>query len=154
MTKDVDVWLDVDSIIDVDGDLQGAIKITPQIKVNSGSWQNYVLGDYVGSLFEFRLIIETSNANAIPLINECKVVADVPDKVQQGTNISVGTSGLNVTYAESFNTDTVNVQITIINSQSGDYVVITNSLKTGFTINVKNGASNVARNINWLSQGY
>lgn len=154
LTNDVDVWLDVDSIIDVDGDLQGAIKTTPQIKVNSGSWQNYVLGDYVGSLFEFRLIIETSNANAIPLINECKVVADVPDKVQQGTNISVGTSGLNVTYAESFNTDTVNVQITIINSQSGDYVVITNSLKTGFTINVKNGASNVARNINWLSQGY
>jgi len=154
LTNDVDSWLDVDSIIDVDGDLQGAIKIIPQIKVNSGSWQNYVLGDYVGSLFEFRLIIETSNANAIPLINECKIVADVPDKVQQGTNISVGTSGLNVIYAESFNTDTVNVQITIINSQSGDYAVITNSLKTGFTINIKNGASNVARNINWLSQGY
>ena len=154
LTNDVDSWADVDSIIDVDGDLQGAIKVTPQIRVNSGSWQNYTLGDYVGSLFEFRLIIETNNANAIPLINECKVVADVPDKIQQGTNISVTTSGLSVVYSDKFNTDSVNIQITIINSQSGDYAVISGSDKNGFTVNVKNGASNVTRSINWISQAY
>ena len=154
LTNDVDSWADADAIIDVDGDLQGAIKVTPQIRVNSGSWQNYTLGDYVGSLFEFRLIIETSNANAIPLINECKVIADVPDKIQQGTDISVTTSGLSVVYSDKFNTDSVNIQITIINSQSGDYAVISASDKNGFTVNVKNGASNVARSINWISQAY
>lgn len=144
----------VDLVVNIDGDFENTIKVTPQIKLDSGSWQNYTLGDYVATTFAFRLLIETANKNIIPVITDCKVKVDVQDKVLQGTAVPIGTSGLNVVYSEAFNTDIVNIQITILNSQSGDYAVITADTKTGFTVNVKNGASNVARVINWLSQAY
>lgn len=154
LDDNIDLVANFDLIEYVDGDIKDTIKVTPQIKLDSTTWQNYVLGDYVATTFEFRLLIETSNPRIIPVITECKVISDVPDKIQQGTNVNVSTSGLVVTYPEAFNTDSVNIQITIINSQSGDYVIITADTKIGFTVTVKNGASNVARNINWISQGY
>lgn len=154
LDDNTDLSENFDLIANVDGDFSSEIKVVPQIKLDGTSWQNYILGDYVATTFEFRLLIETNNSRIIPAITECKVISDVPDKIQQGTNISVTTSGLSVVYNDKFNTDSVNIQITIINSQSGDYSVISNDDRNGFTVDVKNGASNVARTINWLSQGY
>lgn len=154
LDDNIDLIPNFDLIDNLDGDIQNTIKVTPQIKLDSGSWQNYILGDYVATTFQFRLLIETTNARIIPIVTACNIVSDVPDKVLQGTNISVGTSGLNVVYSNAFNTDSVNVQITILNTQSGDYATVTGSNKSGFTVNCYNGASLVARTINWISQAY
>lgn len=144
---------DVDLVVNIDGDYSSAIKVTPQIKIDSGDWKKFIQGDYVGQSFEFRLLIETNNQNIIPVVHECTLVSDVPDKILQGTNINI--NGLTtVNYPSSFNTDEVNLQVTILNSSDGDYAIISNENRHSFDIEIKNGASSVSRNINWVAQAY
>jgi hypothetical protein len=88
-----------------------------------------------------------------PQITAFSFSVDVPDLTQTNTNVSISAGGTNVTFPQNFHS-LPNTQITIVNATAGDDVILTNQTVSGFTIQVKNGGSGVARVINWLSQGY
>ena len=79
---------------------------------------------------------------------------DADDFLQTGsltTNTSTATA---VTFAEQFNTVPV-VTFTILNAQAGDDVILTAvPTSSGFTVEVLNSGSNVARNLTYNAQGW
>ena len=77
----------------------------------------------------------------------------MPDRLETGTGVSILAGGTSVVYAVPFQI-TPNVQITINGATAGDDAILTSESETGFTIQVKNGGSGVARSINWIAQGY
>jgi hypothetical protein len=154
LNDNFDLVTNVDLVENVDGDFGDIISCTPQISIDSGSWQDYISGDYVGQTFNFRLLITTEQSSIIPVVCDFKISVDVPDRVIQGSGIEIPVDGIRVTYNEPFNTDVVNVQVTILNSQSGDYAIITNDDRYGFDIELKNGSISINRVINWISQAY
>ena len=138
----------------ISGGWRDYISVTPQIQIDGGAWQNYIAGDYVGQTFNFRLLVATTNKDIVPMVCEFKISVDVPDKVIQGSGVTIPVNGTTIIYSELFNTDTVNVQVTILNSQDGDYAIITNDDRNGFDVEIKNGATSVSRVINWIAQAY
>ena len=140
------------------GNFAGEAGITIQIAIAPdsgvfGDWKNFVPGTYFGRKFKVRAVLESFNTDVAPVLSSMIFTVDMPDRYETGTAVSVGTSGLTVTYPKPFQVSP-NVQITIVNATAGDDAVLTSQSTTGFTVAIKNSGSNVARTINWLAQGY
>lgn len=118
-----------------------------------GGWLAYTPGLINARHFEVRLVIETDDSMIVPFVSGFTWVVDVPDLVQQGTEITIPAAGARITYAKEFHM-TPNVQIATFDATDGDRYELTKSNKTGFDIRLFNGDIAVQRQINWLSQGY
>ncbi|WP_207000754.1 phage tail protein [Trinickia mobilis] len=156
---------DVLTMTDVLGAALGQfVTITPQIATAPasgvfGAWQNYQPGTYNGQYFKAQLLISTSNPQVTPLVTALTFAVDVPDRVDTFTNVALPAAGTTITYATPFNggpsgASTPNTQVTILNAQQGDTVVVTPGGLTSVTVQVLNGGVGVARNANVFSQGY
>jgi len=157
VTNRVDSYLDFDSTTNIDG-YSSEYALIPQISIAQndgifGAWQDFVVGEYVGRKFKFRGIFYSYDQYTTVILSKATFTVDMPDKLQSGNGISVGTSGVSVTYPIAFQV-APNVQITIVNAQDGDDAILTNETATGFDIQIKNGGVAVTRTINWLAKGY
>jgi hypothetical protein len=140
--------------------------VTPQIALAQangiyGAWQNYLPGTYNGQFFKAQILVSVNDPNGqtTAIVSDVTFAVDVPDRIDSGTNIAVGSGGLAITYTSAFNggpnnAAQPNVQITVLNASQGDTVSITGSTLAGFTVSVLNGGVGVARNINWIAQGF
>lgn len=154
----VDSWGFIDDLTDIDGSVGGVWSVTPQIAIadNSGTfgaWRDFYPTDYVGRKFKIKLVLASSDALVYVSVSSLTWSVDVPDRVDTGSNVAIASGGTSITYSRSFQASP-NTQITILNATAGDDAVLTAQTATGFTIQIMNGGSGVARNINWLSQGY
>lgn len=139
------------------------VGIQPQIAVAQadgiyGAWQNFVPGTYNAQYFKARVLLTSSDPQVTALLSGLTFTVDMPDRIDTGT-VSVPAGGAAVTYGSPFNGGangqaTPGVQVTIVNAQPGDDVVLTAQAKTGFTVQILNGGAGVIRTINWTSQGY
>ena len=139
------------------------VTITPQIALGDnagvfGAWQTYLPGYYNARYFKARVLIETSDININVQVTDFIISVDVPDRVDTGQVITA-TGGSTVTYVAPFlggatGMSVPAVQLTIVNASAGDDIILTNETLTGFTVQVLNGGSGVARTVNWLAQGY
>lgn len=77
----------------------------------------------------------------------------MPDRFEAGNNVAVADTGLTVSFATPYQ-QVPNVQITLINGVAGDHVALSPPTINGFTVQVINSGVGVARNINWLAQGF
>lgn len=144
-------------------DFVGAVYSTrvsaqPQIAIsqdgtNYAAWQNFSPGSYMGKKFKFRMYLTSSDPDVVPVLTAWSFSVDVPDRVDTGTNVAIAAGGTTITYATQFNVSP-NVQITIRGATAGDDVSLTALSATGFTVQILNGGSGVARNIDWVAQGY
>ncbi|MGY6273633.1 phage tail protein, partial [Achromobacter denitrificans] len=165
---DFDVWnanddilaaADVLSLADVlDGSRLSQGSATLQVRSASADgewtdWTDYVPGLINARYFDVRLVLETKDPHYIPFVNQFTWFIDVPDLIQRGEGLAVGAAAERVNFAKAFHA-IPNVQITILDAQDADRAVLTDSDETGFTIAIMNGATHVARDINWLAQGY
>lgn len=121
--------------------------------INWGDWQDFYIADYVAKAYKCKLDIYSFSKTTQPVIEALSFTVDVPDRIEKGTGVSVGTGGLSIVYTIPFQVKP-NTQITILNAQQGDDAVVTSDTANGFTISVKNAGVNVTRLINWISQGY
>lgn len=139
------------------------VTVLPQIALgddtgNYGSWQNFLPGYYKARYFKARLLFSTSDLTITPVIADFVMTVDVPDRVDTG-QIITAEAGSAVTYTAPFNGGATGltvpaVQLTIVNAQAGDDVVLSNQTLAGFTVRVTNAGVGVSRAVNWLSQGY
>lgn len=135
---------------------QSNVIIQMAIAPDSGifaDWRDFVPGSYVGRKFKFRALLYSYNPLVTPVLDKFSFTVDMPDRIDVGTGISIAAGGTTITYAVPFQT-TPNVQITINAATAGDDAILTAETANGFTIQIKNGGSGVARSINWIAQGY
>ena len=132
------------------------VKIQIAIAPDSGvfaDWREFVPGTYFGRKFKIRALLYSYDNQVTPILDKLSFTIDMPDRYENGTNISATAGGISVTYAKPFQI-TPNVQVTVINAVANDDIVLSNEDETGFDVKIINGASDVTRNINWIAQGY
>lgn len=156
-----DVLIDQDMLGEA---LGAAVTAKPQIAIAQGDgvfgdWQDFLPGVYNGQYFTARLLLSTTDPAIHPQVDQLSLTVDMPDRLDTGTNVAIGTGGLHVGFGDPFNAgpngeNVPHVQVTLLAAQAGDRVVITNISLSGFDVQVLNGTTAVARNINWSAQGY
>lgn len=154
--------LAVDDVLALDDVLNSSdrqfVRVRPQVRFAQAAgewteWRDYVPGLLNGRYFDVRLQLETLDPNLVPFIDQFTWSIDVPDLIQRGEALSVSGAGVGVTYSKAFHA-VPNVQLTLLDAQEGDRTVLTDSTETGFHVQVMNGDTPVAGQLNWISQGY
>ena len=123
-----------------------------------GSWQNFLPGFYNGRYFKARILISTSDVSINAVVTDFIFSVDVPDRVDTG-QVTTNIAGSTVTYVAPFIGGATGmtvpaVQLTIVNAQAGDDIILTNETLSGFDVQILNGGTGVVRTVNWLAQGY
>ena len=123
-----------------------------------GSWQNFLPGFYNGRYFKARVLISTSDVSINAVVTDFIFSVDVPDRVDTG-QVTTNIAGSTVTYVAPFIGGATGmtvpaVQLTIVNAQAGDDIILTNETLSGFDVQILNGGTGVVRTVNWLAQGY
>lgn len=159
LTEDLLGASDVFGLVDVlNGSDRQYVRVAPQIRFAQeegdwSDWRDYVPGLLNARYFDVRLLLESSDPNIVPFVEAFAWSIDVPDLVQRGEELVVPEAGVSVTYLKRFHA-VPNVQITMLDAQPGDQIVLTDSDEDGFFVQVKSGATPVVRSVNWISQGY
>lgn len=115
-------------------------------------WQIFVPGTYLARLFDFRLKLASTGASVTPVIRDLTTTIDVPDRIDSA-QVATPAAPLVVTFAKPFNA-APKMQITIMDATANDDAVLSAISAAGFTLAIKNGGANMARNVHYLAQGY
>lgn len=118
-----------------------------------GEWRDFVTGQYYGRKFKFRAVLSSSSSNVVTRMEEFTINIDVPDLVETGNSILIPLEGTRILFQKHFH-DTPNIQVTILDKESGDDEFITNLDATGFDICLKNVDQQITKTINFVAQGY
>lgn len=159
LNNDWDSQADFDAWADVDGLMAGYGSVLIQIALSQdgstwGDWQTFIPGTYLARRFKVRAVLTRADTTVTQYLNALSWTVDMPDRVEKGTGVAVGTGGLAVTFSTAFQI-IPNVQITITNMQAGDVITFPVSPSaSGFTVRITNGGSGVARTVNWQALGY
>lgn len=148
-----------DAWADTDGNVPGMGSVSIEIATADGSgtfgaWQAFTPGTYLARKFKLRATLTRADTTVTQYLQSFSWTVDMPDRIVKGTAASAPSGGLAVTFSPAFQI-TPNVQITIVNATAGDDVFFPVApSSTGFTVQIRNGGSNVARTINWSAIGY
>jgi len=148
------------------------VSATPQLRISAdgvtwGNWQNWLPGSYSGRVFDFRLLLSTSDASVMPVVEGFSYLVDVPDRLDSFSGLSIPAAGYQLNFSDglsgnpaapfnggSYGQAVPNVLVTVIGGSSADTPVVTNLTNSGFFIQVRNGGNAVARTVNIIAQGY
>jgi hypothetical protein len=119
------------------------------------AWDTISLADLRFRAIRFRLrLIGNESKFVTPVVSHLSVVIDMPDRVEEGHDLVVNTTGRRINYAPPFRA-TPGTAISIQNAQTGDREEITNKTETGFDIRIMNSAGQpVQRTVDYVSKGY
>ena len=163
-TDDVLSTADLLGVADLlDGALGPFIGLTPQIRLSQdgttwGAWANWSAGAYAAMVFDFRVVLASSEASVSAVLTGFTVAVDAPDRTDSFPAQSVASGGSTITFTAPFNggpggSATPNVQATILNASPGDDLIVTVTA-SAITAQVKNGGAGVARTVSFIAQGY
>lgn len=150
---------DIFAVTDVlGGSNRQFVSVVPQIRSAQvdgvwDDWRDYVPGLINARYFQVRLKLSTQDPNIVPFVERFEWTVDVPDLIQRAEGVAVPTGGLVVNYGKEFHAKP-NVQITIAGGQDGDAIKLTAETVDGFSLLITNNGSPVARQVNWIAQGY
>jgi 1-aminocyclopropane-1-carboxylate deaminase/D-cysteine desulfhydrase-like pyridoxal-dependent ACC family enzyme len=118
------------------------------------AWRQFVVGDHTARAFQFRAILTSASSDASPGVSELAVEVDMPDRVADGTGLTLTGAALSVSFAPAFKASP-RVGVTVKDEASGDRWEITNVSPSGFEISVySSGGARVARTFDYLAKGY
>jgi hypothetical protein len=123
-----------------------------------GIWRHFQVGDYIGRLFQFRLIAEYIGGAAQPdagvIIDAATIDIDMPDRTDGDYNVPCPAGGFTVLYDPAFMVRPA-LSITPDLAASGERYAITAADAAGFHIQFLNaGGAGIARNFDWIAKGY
>jgi len=122
-------------------------------------WQNWIPGTYSAKAYNARVVLETDDPTVLAVLTDFTFTVDVPTLDQTGTNVSIAAGGTAITFPNTFNggpgaANTPNLQVTILNGSAGDNALVTLKTTSGFTLQIMNGGSGVARTCDYIAQGF
>lgn len=127
-----------------------------EIAINGGAWQKFTPGVFVGSAFNFRIAMETSDPNSIPFCEAFSYTVQVPFRVDHYQNQSIASGGTAIVFkpdgagsTAAFNSGPNGAALPFVSvgwqATAGDTYVISSFTLTGLTIQFFNGGVGVAR---------
>lgn len=131
-----------------------------------GDWNTLVINNYKARAFKYRFVMASNNPEITPVIQDCTIYIDMPDRTLTNTTIAttndagVSDTDLVVDYSTLGFKDFIgptapSVAVGFHDMVSGDYYTIVSSTTTGFTISAYNSSNvRVARNFDWIVKGY
>jgi len=130
-------------------------KDNPSGNPTYSEWQPLIIGDFHARAFQFKVIATTSDPSRNLDISTLGISIDMPDRNERATNVTVPTSGLNVTYANPFK-ETPFLGVTALNMDDSQFWTLSNESRTGFSIIIydNNNNQNVSKPINWIATGF
>ncbi len=157
----MDLWTDIDSRSSWDGGQIDNVNIKTYVRTRDAAiyswsdWKEFTAGDFRGRYFDFKIVLETVNANTTPLVKSITATVDMPDRIfGENDVISSATGDTEITFTPAFHSLSA-VAITANSLAASDYFVITDKSRTGFTINFYDGSdTRVARDFNYMAKGY
>lgn len=155
---DVYDWSDIYAVQDIYGSYGDQVSAVVQIRTLStedvwSEWRDLKGTEYVAKGFDFRVVVVSASAEVNVELAELVIVVDVPDRVIAVDDVWVPISGLHLTFTPPFNAvPTVIAQV--LNAAGGEDVEVTNKAAAAVDLRVLQGGNPVAKNINYIVQGY
>ncbi|MCE9561881.1 MAG: phage tail protein [Planctomycetes bacterium] len=156
----------------LDYEASANVDVYPEIALSQdgvtfGPWQKYAAGFYQAQKYTARMQLLTYDPNVEAILQGFTFAVDVPDRDDHYVNLTIPAPGLNLSFTpdgtatpKPFNggpqgsPDLPAVQVTLLNAQAGDDVVVSSLTLSGCTLQVLNGGVGVPRNGSILAQGY
>ena len=119
------------------------------------SFRNFVVGDYTGRYFKFRLVMKSFDLASTPVVSALSVSIDVEDTIQSGNDIVSGTGTYTVTFTKPFYSANYAIGVTNQGMATGDFYTLNSKTINGFNIAFKNSSgSGVSRTFDYIAKGF
>ena len=119
------------------------------------AFRNFIIGDYTGRYFKFRLFLKSFDLASTPVVSAVSVNIDVEDKIQSGNDLISGTGTYTVTFTSPFYSDNYAVGISAQALATGDYYTLGSKTINGFNIAFKNSSgTGISKTFDYLAKGY
>ena len=126
---------------------------TSDDNVTYSAYSQFVVGEYVGRYFKFRVKFLSDDLKARSLIEELSVSSTIPTRRESGNDIASGTGGKTVTYNYAFKVNPA-LGISAQSLANGDYYVITGKSTSQFTIEFFNSSdTSIDRTFDYIAEG-
>ena len=143
-----------------DGDANTQCSSELQISVSDdnvtySSFQDFTIGDYTGRFFKFRVLMQSDNNTATPIVTAVGVLLQLEAFTVSENDVVSGTGTKSITYPTAFNVlNSIAITLSIQDMASGDKYAITSKSKTGFNIAFQNSSgSGVSRTFDYVAKG-
>ena len=119
------------------------------------TFKNFVIGDYTGRYFKFRLYLISRDNVTTPVVSEVSITIDMPDRVFSGNDITSGAGTYTVTFTNPFKSVNYAVGITGEDLATGDFFVVENKAVNSFDLTFKNsGGTAISRTFDYIAKGF
>lgn len=117
-------------------------------------WQDFIVADISARAMQFRVKMTSTGGSATPAVRELAAQIDMPDRVEAENDITF-TGTTNITFPTAFKA-TPAIGVALANLADGERYAITNKSRTGFTIEVLDGATQSTNSIDldYVAKGY
>ena len=143
-----------------DGDANTQSSSELQIAVSNdnstfSSFQDFTIGDYTGRFFKFRVLMQSDNNTATPLVTAVGVTLQLEAFTVSENDVVSGTGTKAVTYSKAFNLlNSIAITLSVQDMASGDKYAITGKTTSGFNIAFTNsGGTGVSRTFDYVAKG-
>ena len=134
--------------------LEDGSNFRQELSVAFGDWRILQRNTFVGRTFQFKIELETENADQTPVIDELGVLVSLPSRTERSDLIDSGAAAKEVTFTNAFYRPPT-VGIAAFNLLSGDYYEVTSVTRTGFTVHFKDSSnSSVDRKFEYAATGF
>ena len=123
--------------------------------VSYSTFQDFTIGDYTGRYFKFRVLMQSDNNTATPIVTAVGVTLQLEAFTVSENDVVSGTGTKSITFAKAFNKlDSIAITLSVQDMASGDKYAISSKSKTGFDIAFQNsGGSGVSRTFDYVAKG-
>ena len=143
-----------------DGDANTQCSSELQIAVSNdnvtySTFQDFTIGDYTGRYFKFRVLMQSDNNTATPIVTAVGVNLELEAFTVSENDVVSGTGTKSITYTKAFNIlNSIAITLSVQDMASGDKYAITSKSKTGFNIAFQNSSgSGVSRTFDYQAKG-
>ena len=143
-----------------DGDANTQCSSELQIAVSDdnvtySAFQDFTIGDYTGRFFKFRVLMQSDNNTATPIVTAVGVTLQLEAFTVSENDVVSGTGTKSITYSKAFNLlNSIAITLSVQDMASGDKYAITSKSKTGFNIAFTNsGGTGVSRTFDYVAKG-
>ena len=119
------------------------------------SYRNFIIGDYTGRYFKFRLYLASNDLASTPVISEVSINIDVEDTIKSSNDITSGTGTYTVVFTKPFYSANYAVGISAQALATGDFYTLSSKTINGFNIAFKNSSgTGISRSFDYLAKGF
>lgn len=117
-------------------------------------WQDFVVADISARAMQFRVTMSCTNGAATPAVRELAAQIDMPERVEAENDITF-TGTTNITFPTAFKA-TPAIGVALANLADGERYAITSKSRTGFTIEIFDGATQSTNSVDldYVAKGY